>query len=36
LNRMVRRSRDDYYFARYASMYVKAEAYRSENTVDQY
>jgi succinoglycan biosynthesis transport protein ExoP len=36
LNRMVRRSRDDYYFARYASMYVKAEAYRGENTVDQY
>jgi polysaccharide biosynthesis transport protein len=36
LNRMVRRSRDDYYFARYASMYVKAEAYRTENTVDQY
>jgi polysaccharide biosynthesis transport protein len=36
LNRMMRRSRDDYYFSRYASMYVKAEAYRSENTVDQY
>ena len=36
LNRMVRRSRDNYYFARYASMYVKAEAYRSESTVDQY
>jgi polysaccharide biosynthesis transport protein len=36
LNRMVRRSRDDYYFARYASMYVKAEAYRSESTVDEY
>jgi polysaccharide biosynthesis transport protein len=36
LNRMVRRSRDDYYFARYAGMYVKAQAYRSESTVDQY
>jgi polysaccharide biosynthesis transport protein len=36
LNRLVRRSRDDYYFARYAGMYVKAEAYRNENTVDQY
>jgi succinoglycan biosynthesis transport protein ExoP len=36
LNRMVRRSRDNYYFARYASMYVKAESYRSESTVDQY
>jgi Mrp family chromosome partitioning ATPase len=36
LNRLVRRSRDDYYFARYASMYVKAEAYRNESTVDQY
>jgi succinoglycan biosynthesis transport protein ExoP len=43
LNRMVRRSRDDYYFARYASMYVTADAYRnertgsrSESTVDQY
>ncbi len=31
LNRILRRSRDDYYLARYASMYVKAEAYRSEN-----
>jgi polysaccharide biosynthesis transport protein len=36
LNRVERRSRDDYYFARYASMYVKAQAYRSESTVDQY
>jgi capsular exopolysaccharide synthesis family protein len=36
LNRMVRRSRDDYYFARYASMYGKAEAYRSESTADAY
>jgi succinoglycan biosynthesis transport protein ExoP len=36
LNRVVRRHRDDYYFARYASMYAKADAYRSENTVDQY
>jgi polysaccharide biosynthesis transport protein len=36
LNRVVRRSRDDYYFARYAGMYVKAQAYRSESTVDQY
>ena len=36
LNRMVRRSRDDYYFARYAGMYVKAATFRSESTVDQY
>lgn len=36
LNRMKRRSRDDYYFARYAGMYVKAETFRSESTVDQY
>jgi succinoglycan biosynthesis transport protein ExoP len=36
LNRLVRRSRDDYYFARYAGMYVKAETFRSESTVDQY
>src|SRR5258708_7557688 len=36
LNRVERRSRDDYYFARYASIYVKAQAYRSESTVDQY
>jgi polysaccharide biosynthesis transport protein len=36
LNRLVRRSRDDYYFARYAGMYVKAAAYRNESNVDQY
>ena len=36
LNRLVRRSRDDYYFARYATMYVKAQAYRNESTVDQF
>ena len=36
LNRLVRRSRDDYYFARYAGMYVKAETFRSPSTVDQY
>ena len=39
LNRVVRRHRDDYYFARYASMYAKADAYRSfasEGSVDAY
>jgi succinoglycan biosynthesis transport protein ExoP len=43
LNRMVRRHRDDYYFARYTTMYARADAYRSErsfsrseSTVDQY
>jgi succinoglycan biosynthesis transport protein ExoP len=43
LNRVERRSREHYYFARYASMYVKAEgmyakaeAYRSERIADQY
>jgi succinoglycan biosynthesis transport protein ExoP len=43
LNRMVRRHRDDYYFARYARMYAAADSYRSErsfsrseSTVDQY
>jgi hypothetical protein len=36
---VVRRHRDDYYFARYASMYAKADAYRSfasEGSVDAY
>jgi capsular exopolysaccharide synthesis family protein len=43
LNRVVRRSRGDYYFARYAKMYTRASAYRgdsivsrSESTVDEY
>ncbi len=43
LNRVRRRSRDDYYCARYVSMYAKADAYRSESavnlsksTIDQY
>jgi Mrp family chromosome partitioning ATPase len=35
LNRVVRRSRDDYYFARYAKMYITADAYRSEHTVNR-
>jgi polysaccharide biosynthesis transport protein len=36
LNRMVRRSRDDYYFSRYTSMYATAEAYRSGNALREY
>jgi polysaccharide biosynthesis transport protein len=35
LNRVVRRSRDDYYFARYSKMYVAADAYRSEHNVNR-
>lgn len=36
LNRMTRRSRDDYYFSRYTSMYTTAEAYRSGNALREY
>jgi polysaccharide biosynthesis transport protein len=43
LNRVVRRSSEDYYFGRYSKMYTTAAAYRledtakrSESTVDQY
>ena len=36
LNRMVRRSRDDYYFSRYTRMYATAEAYRSGNALKEY
>jgi polysaccharide biosynthesis transport protein len=43
LNRVVRRSHGDYYFARYTKMYTRASAYRNgsivdrrESTVDEY
>jgi polysaccharide biosynthesis transport protein len=36
LNRMGRRSRDDYYFSRYTRMYTRAEAYRSGNALKEY
>jgi succinoglycan biosynthesis transport protein ExoP len=35
LNRVVRRSREDYYFARYAKMYARADAYRNRNAVNR-